>query len=486
LLHRIPIPSPITHTELLHAAGVLQSFLSKVTQKTVSRNNVTQLTQYYDYDQAGNLVGIRGNNGQHTTNVYDSSDRLFSTTDALGNQTQYGYNFFSHVVSITDPSGHTATSSYETGGKLSSVTDYRGLVTTYTYDGLGNLISTQSPDTGLTTYSYNAAGQVVQKQDANGVVTNFSYDGLGRLHIRSSGSSFEYFNYDSCANGVGKLCSLIDTSGSTLYAYESDGRLIKQTVTVNGSGLLAQSATYVTQWTYDSTGQVATVTYPDGNQVSYAYDGAAHVSSVVVQPNNGSARTFASNFTYTALGALSSVSLADGNVRRRTYDQDGRLIATNTGTVQSLSYSYDSADHIVSIVNGVKSADSETYSYDSNSRLTGLMSTSGDKAWTFDADSNRLTENDAGVIHGYSPSYYNNQNTSTSGIGSFTYDATGNLISRKGNNSINGGLRNLAITYDNFERVASITGVKNVDSLVNVTTAGSYAYNALGCRLWVK
>jgi YD repeat-containing protein len=119
-----------------------------------------------------------------------------------------------------------------------------------------------------------------------------------------------FYNYDSCANGVGKLCSITDTSGTTAYSYQLDSQLTSQTVTINGTGTLAQKATYSTSWTYDVADRMASITYPDGNKVSYAYDDASHVySAYVTSAVLGTQQQFAYDISYTAFGAPSMLSL---------------------------------------------------------------------------------------------------------------------------------------------------------------------------------
>jgi YD repeat-containing protein len=80
----------------------------------------------------------------------------------------------------------------------------------------------------------------------------------------SAGGQVQHFAYDSCANGVGRLCTVSDGTGTTAYRYTPEGW-------VSGRGFTLGSTSYALTYSYDSEGRVTAVLYPDNNQASYRY-----------------------------------------------------------------------------------------------------------------------------------------------------------------------------------------------------------------------
>jgi RHS repeat-associated protein len=76
---------------------------------------------------------------------YDSSNRLITVTDALGQVTTLQYSntaFPLLVTSVTDPFGRVARIGYDSSGRLNSLTDAMGMTSTFTYNAAYTLPST--------------------------------------------------------------------------------------------------------------------------------------------------------------------------------------------------------------------------------------------------------------------------------------------------------------------------------------------------------
>jgi YD repeat-containing protein len=74
---------------------------------------------------------------------------------------------------------------------------------------------------GSTTYAYDAAGNVTQQIDPKNQTVNYTYDVLNRKltedYTGQSGTEVSY-TYDSCSNGVGRLCVASSTSAKITNA----------------------------------------------------------------------------------------------------------------------------------------------------------------------------------------------------------------------------------------------------------------------------
>ena len=84
------------------------------------------------FDANGLQTSVVDRNGNTTTYLYDSLNRLTSMIDPVGLATQYGYSG-SRLSQITDPAGRT-TSFDNNGGNITRVTCPDGTAEHYTYD----------------------------------------------------------------------------------------------------------------------------------------------------------------------------------------------------------------------------------------------------------------------------------------------------------------------------------------------------------------
>ena len=77
------------------------------------------------------------------------------------------------------------------------------------------------------------------------------------------------------------------------------------------------------------------------------------------------------------------------------FDQDYRLtslVDTGTNPVQNLAYAYYPTNNVKTITDGINSADSQSFVYDSLQRLTQATGSYGTYGYTYDKDGNRLTQ----------------------------------------------------------------------------------------------
>ena len=79
-------------------------------------------------------------------------------------------------------------------------------------------------------------------------------------------------------NRAGRLALVEDASGGEAYYYGRQGEVTKTVRTVMAS--VVDIRTYVYGATYDSWNRVQTMTYPDGEVVTYHYNAAGQVESL--------------------------------------------------------------------------------------------------------------------------------------------------------------------------------------------------------------
>ncbi|MGH9896401.1 MAG: RHS repeat protein, partial [bacterium] len=180
------------------------------------------------YTSLNRLVKDIGGEGQEISYGYDANGNRRSTIDGRGHETAFAFDALNRLLASTDPEDGITEYTYDALDNLIQVKDPKGLETTYTYNALGDLLVRDSPDTGTTRYAYDSAGNRVSQLDAKGVEVNYTYDALNRLTDidYAEEASDVGFTYDEEVNGVGRLTTMRDGSGTTRYGYDGRGDLI--------------------------------------------------------------------------------------------------------------------------------------------------------------------------------------------------------------------------------------------------------------------
>src|SRR5262249_20365737 len=194
----------------------------------------------------------------------------------------------------------------------------------YGYDDFGNVVDVTAPWTsdgasgpGTTFYEYDAFGNVLRKQTpsmvAGGELLVHAYDALGRetslVHTYttpSAGSETLYaFGYDSTdapdgscpqpSNSKGRLLWRRDSFGTTWYQYDVFGRVTGEVRVRTGATGCSASTPDInphTFYTYSPNGNLTSVTYPYGRQVTYVYGTYSGTSVTTDRPERISVATW--------------------------------------------------------------------------------------------------------------------------------------------------------------------------------------------------
>ena len=340
---------------------------------------------------------------------------------------------------------------YDAGNNVTSVTDPRGLVTTQATDGLGQRWQRVSPDTGTTNFAYDAYGRLSSMTRADGTQTTYGYDSLNRQTSISAGGLAQTFVYDTCTNGLGRLCTDGDVKGATSYSYTPEGWLAGKGFSVVVPG--GTPFNYGLGYNYDFEGRVTAVSYPDGNTVVYTRTQGA-VSSVSYTIG-GTTTSGASAITYRPMDmGMTSWTASNGLTNTLSYDTDGRLTGISVPATQNLGFGYDTANRLNQLTNGIDATLSQTLGYDAQSQLNSVSSGADNESYTYDADGNRITATVNGAPQTYTYGATNNQLVSFSSTLSaqYGYDAMGNTT------IVNGSP---AYQFDAFNRLSSSGGATN-------------------------
>ena len=377
-----------------------------------------------------------------------------SRTDPAGRVTSFAYDAAGRLVQTTYPDGSKVQQSWDAKGRRTSITNEEGQTTNFTYDGLGRLIAVAglAGDAG---YTYDEAGNVLTQTDALGRVGRFRYDALNRLiERRYPGGETERFAYDAAGNpvlridGLGRATTLmVDAMNRPTQKVLPGGNTVSYTYMADGQRASVTDSRGVTNYAYDGSGRLASITHPTGETVNYTRDANGNVVSIA-------AASGALGYAYDALDRLAQVTATEG-AATASYDLAGNRVRqtaangivtdsafdlrnrptsvshkTGGGTVlHSFSTTYSPSGRRTKIIELDGAVDN--FSYDSRGRLSTETRTGTNPysiSHTYDAVANRLQ-----VIRDGTPTTFTydvNDRLVSDGATTYAWDANGNLVSR--------------------------------------------------------
>jgi RHS repeat-associated protein len=344
---------------------------------------------YFGYNTAGNLIHIQqgvGTNLQHRYFKYDALGRLtyerqveqaatITAADALTGNSQWSRHL------VYDENGYQ--------GLPTTMTDARGVSTQFQYDNLNRAFKVTYSDGTPSANSY-------YDQQRTGYQLN-----KGHLTTVTT----------AAVAASDPLPAIPATSQS--YDYDLMGRIAHQQQVIG-------SQSYTLSYGYNLGGELTSETYPSGRVVSYGYNDAAGLNSVI-----SGTKTYASQFDYSsAQGLLKSVTLGNGAVE--SYDYNNRLqlnsinLAKDNNTLQRYEYKY-----------GAVQADGSVDESKNNGqlgRIEGFIGTTKQWQQRFSYDSlGRLSQ----------ASEYRGDNGQQSYLNNYNYDAFGNRYQKAASNPAN-------------------------------------------------
>ena len=417
-----------------------------VTGSAVSSSITGTVTSTRQLDSLGRNLNVLGNSSQHVSYGYDPNSNVTTISDAL-HTTRNTYDVLNRVSQSTLPDSSTITYGYAPNGTLSSVSTSRGAQTTYTTNGFGSVIQRSSPDTGVTNFTVDPFGRTTQEVRSNGTTVAYGYDGLDRLTSRTSNGNTETYSYGNSGLNATRLTGVSNPTESSTFGYEGHGRVSSQTDVIFGQS-------FGTSYSYNAAGQLTSMTYPDGLIVTYVYNSAGQVTGVT--PNRAGGQV--SSAVYQPFGtAPYAWAYGNGSSMVGAVDADGRLTSLISAFAKTFSYN---TDNTVSSINDSAYPDlNETFSYNSQGRLTGTTRSGDQQNFAIDSDGNRTSLTRAGATTSYSIANAGNKVTS------WTY---------MGGDIFSDGVR--TYTRDEFDRLAAVTK--------SGQTVGQYRYDAMDRRAY--
>ena len=417
-----------------------------------------------------------------TTYSYDQLDRLTKTTFPDTNDLEWSYGLSSNnpgVETVTSKdelnrpttihydaydryvrrvqtlSGSSVNTlySWDVLDRLVAVEDHAGNDWAYAYDSLGRRISASDPDLGAWSYVYDNAGRLTDQTDSRSQVTHNTWDALDRMLTSTSrygtgGAVTTTYTYDEARTGyfnVGQQTTLSDPDATIKQDFDAAQRLARKTYMVDATD-------YVFATGYDAGGRVLWKSYPDGDSAGsvgtpIGYDGAGRQKSI---PG------VVSSISYNAQGSVLVFTRTNGAVTTYGYHATRFWLMTIDTVVSStVLQDIDYTRGVTGRINGVTShltGESWTYGYNDLDWLTSATNTTnGTLTQTFTYDNvGNMTSNSAIGTYTYpTPGSARPHAVIATPLGSYGYDAAGNMTSTPTD----------TLVYDGDNRLEEVVGV---------------------------
>jgi RHS repeat-associated protein len=373
------------------------------------------ITSLYTYDSQMNMLTATMPEGNSTVYTYDA---LFNPL-TITNNPKPGSNLASLPQTLTYTTPVASLPNFE---EVQTASDPEGNVTTNSYSAATGTLSSMAqpavPKPGgavsspTWTYTYTAIGLPQKTTDPEGRVRYFAYDptfgdqvmtqttDYGRLNLATS------FTYDT----VGNLATLTDANGhTTSNTFDNLRRLVE----IDGA-----IAGVVTKYTY----------FPDGQ-----------IQTIAKQLTPGVYET--TTHSYTLEDQVSTVTDALGNTVTTTYDANNRkhTVTAQVSATQSRqrTYTYDALSRLYQVADTTTAPGTplETYTYSANSNQVGFSDANGRQIANAYDGFDRLMQttypDTTSEQYAYNPDGAPVQRTVRSGQTiAFTYDALNRLATK--------------------------------------------------------
>jgi RHS repeat-associated protein len=438
--------------------------------------------------------------------TYDANGYLASETDWNGNETRYVNDARGLRLTVTEaagtPQARTTTTTYHPGLHLPVKIVRPGVTTDFVYDVDGNLLTRTESDTSTGTkpsasqgtlrkwtYTWSRGLLAATTGPRTNVIDLFEHDASGAL--TSVTNARGHVTSVTSHTAGGRPLTIVDPNGvATELLYDGRQRLISSTVHAEGGAL-------TTGYVHDLTGNLVTVTKPDGSALTYTYDAANRLTAVtdlfgqrmvyrldalgnrtrleVFDADGEVART--GSATFDALGRVTGETGGEGQVTRYTYDRNGNLLKITNPLSRETSQAFDALNRRIRVTDP---ADGVTQTqYDAHDRILSVSDPNGAVTlYSYDGFGRRtktVSPDTGTTLYKYDVADNLIQKTDARGaVTTYTYDALDRMLSVKFP-----GVSGQNITYQ-YDQAAGVFGVGRLTTVKDPAGTLTRVYDARG------
>jgi len=463
-------------TSSVHAGGADSHTFTYNSNGTTSVTDPTGASTVWSFSASGGGVKRAGLSlpcvdcGTVASSVFDTSGNLSSQTDFNGVQTLFLYDSARNLETWRNeaagtPQSRVIETQWHATFRLPTQIERAGQRENLTYDTNGNLLTrvvtdTVTSDTRTWTYTYNAYGQLLTE------------DGP-----RTDVSDVTTYTYNSCTSGFGcgQLASVTDAAGNvtTFLTYDANGRPLTMsdpnsvvtTLTYDERQRLTSRTigTETTSYAYWPTGLLKKTTLPDGSFLLSTYD-AAHR---LVSTEDGEGNKI--SFTLDAAGNRTKAEVFDpshalSRSRQWAFDNLGRLYQEIGAASQTTTFAYDDIGNLLAVTDPRNRP--TQYEYDPlGRRSTVTDAIGGVTQYAYDARDNLLSVTDP---RGLPTSYTYNAFGDVKALNSPDTGVTEYERDRAGNVALSTDARNKDADYS-YDALGRVTQIEYSDQTIAFT-----------------
>jgi len=406
-------------------------------------------TKTIQVTDAASMTAINNATGGSTGVAYeygtDVGGAANSTTDANGNATSFTQNYYGFMETVTDPLGNITTTTTDSSGRPLSILQANGSTTTLAYNTWNDVISKSDSVSGITTsQTFDNYGNQLTSTNGKGKISTITYDQttglqLNRVDPLGHQTSYTY-------NSVGQIASVTDyLNRKTLYTFDSSGNV----------ATITDPLLRVTTYTHDAAGNVTSVKDPSNKITTYAFDSFNRMLSVTTPKNE------TTTYSYLPKGQLASVTDPLGGQTGMFYDSMGNLNQKIDPLGFASTFNYDNNGNLISDED--PNGNVKAYQYNAVNSLIKKTMPDNVISMSYDAQKHPIlmTDNFSKITFSYD-SIENISGSTSQGLNSaaslpntslvYTYDNSGNRA------SMTSVLGTSLYSYDDSDRP---TGIKN-------------------------
>ena len=342
------------------------------------------------FDGLDRLQTVTDREGGETVYQYDDLDQVDTVTDANENVTDYDYNGFGFLTQLNSPdTGITQYTDYDLAGNLLAKVDARGVVINYTYDALNRIKTVTFPsapeknityfydETNTSGFPNAGIGRLTRIVEASGIETSWIYNDLGQIvrDIRTIGG--QSFNVQYEYDLAGTMTKIIYPSGREVeYIQDSlsrTQRIRTRKTSADSWIVLADNVNY------QPFGPVSAFTYGNGLAFAQSYD--LHYRPDVIQTLDGTTDLQALDYGFNDNNELSEILDLVNADNSKSFDYDGNIrLIEAAGPYGIKSYDYDDVGNRVlraTAASPVSENYAETYTIADDSNRLNAVSAAG-------------------------------------------------------------------------------------------------------------
>lgn len=420
---------------------------------------------YRAFDCWGMLTEVHSAKGLVTKVAYDEAGRLASITAPTGAAYALTLDDQGHITQVALPDGNTLAYSYDAHGNLASYTDATGATVTYAYDERSRMTEWRDANgTRIIKNLYDDEDRVTCQWDAAGNASTLAY-AEGSTTTADAAGNVTIYRYD---DQYRTTSATYPDGHEVTRAYDADNNLVSDedgayAYDEHGNMTSATVDGHTTSYAYDAKSRLVQMAEPDGTVTTFNYDEAGNLAWTA--SNAGDTVVF----TYDELGRCLSATDADGVTASFSWE-GGCVTAITDGLGNTTHLAYDAMGRCVSVTDALGNT-SRTI-YDAAGRVVAEQDATGAcTAYALDAVGLLEAVTDPrGYVTSFTYDEAYNIASMTDALGnatSFEYDALGNLTAEVGPT----GAREER-AYDSRSRLASVTDAEG--------GTASFAYDGRG------